>query len=258
MSSAIDSELQDDKYNRDRKNLARIIAGALGEESKKRSSISDYVNLAYSFSFNEYSITPIQVRSEIHILLEILAKYKPKTLLEIGTANGGTLFLFSKVADPEALILSIDMPNGPFGGEFYPDWKIPLYESFATNKQKIHLIRADSHDTVTLEKVLRSLGQRRLDFLFIDGDHTYDGVRRDFEMYSSLVADGGIIAFHDINPGPEEEVGGVPEFWNEIKSKYPSLEILDNDGAESYGIGLLFHKSIDKTSRYLEISKTIF
>jgi hypothetical protein len=48
--------------------------------------------------------------------------------------------------------------------------------------------------------------------LFIDGDHTYEGVRRDFEMYSPLVRKGGIIAFHDIYPGPEESVGGVPKF----------------------------------------------
>ncbi|MFY3740381.1 MAG: GT2 family glycosyltransferase/cephalosporin hydroxylase [Candidatus Nitrosomirales archaeon] len=253
MSSAVDSELQNGKYKRHKKNLARIIASALREESIECTSISDYVDLAYSFTCSEHSIRPLQVRSEIHILLEILAKYKPKTLLEIGTANGGTLFLFCNVADPEAMILGIDMPHGNFGGEFYPDWKIPFYESFATNKQRIHLIRADSHDIISLEKVTRILGQRRLDLLFIDGDHSYDGVKRDFEMYSSLAAEGCIIAFHDINPGPKEEVGDVPRFWNEIKRKYPHLEIVD--GTRSAGIGLLFLES--HISRSIEVSRTI-
>jgi len=45
-----------------------------------------------------------------------------------------------------------------------------------------------------------------LDFLFIDGDHTYEGVKRDFEMYSPLVRNGGIIAFHDIVKHPPETV----------------------------------------------------
>jgi len=48
---------------------------------------------------------------------------------------------------------------------------------------------------------------KRGDFLFIDGDHTYEGVEGDFEMYSPLVRRGGIIAFHDIVPGPPENVG---------------------------------------------------
>jgi len=51
-----------------------------------------------------------------------------------------------------------------------------------------------------------------LNFLFIDGDHTYEGVRKNFEMYSPLVRRGGIVAFHDIVPRPPENVGGVPRF----------------------------------------------
>jgi len=42
------------------------------------------------------------------------------------------------------------------------------------------------------------LGSRKLDFLFIDGDHSYEGVRRDFEMYSPLVREGGIICMQCI------------------------------------------------------------
>ena len=42
--------------------------------------------------------------------------------------------------------------------------------------QKIHLIRADSHKVKTLEQVKAILGGKGLDFLFIDGEHSYDGV----------------------------------------------------------------------------------
>jgi len=66
----------------------------------------------------------------------------------------------------------------------------------------------------------------KLDFFFIDEDHTYDRVKQDFEMYSKLVRPGGIIGFHDIFPGPPETVGGVPRFWDEVKSDLDHIEVI--------------------------------
>jgi len=179
-------------------------------------------------------IRPLQVRNEISELLKILNKIKPETVLEIGTYNGGTLFLFSRTASENAIIISIDLPSG------YPLWRKLLYKSFALPKQKIYLLRMDSHREETLKKVKAILSGRRLDFLFIDGDHAYEGVKRDFEMYSELVKEGGIIALHDIVPGPEESVGGVPLFWREIKGQYNSKEIVKDWNQGECGIGLIF------------------
>ena len=100
-----------------------------------------------NFSFYEMGgllIKPMQIKEEISELLKILDKIKPKITLEIGTANGGTLFLFSQVATNDATILSIELPGGKFGGG-YPKWKIPLYKSFARKNQKIHLIRGGKY-----------------------------------------------------------------------------------------------------------------
>jgi cephalosporin hydroxylase len=186
------------------------------------SSISEAIDFAFSFQVFWVSIKPAQIRYEIAKLLEIVVNFRPRVVLEIGTAAGGTLFLFTRAADPNAKIISIDLPGGPFGGG-YPRWKMPLYKSFLQRSQEIYLIRRDSHDPRTLEEVKRILDRERVDFLFIDGDHTYEGVKRDFEMYSPLVREGGIVAFHDIVPGPPENVGGVPEFWNQIKTRYRHL-----------------------------------
>jgi predicted O-methyltransferase YrrM len=202
-------------------------------------SIDDSVNFAFSFKYLGVSIKPSQVMYEITRLLELVERLKPKTILEIGTAGGGTLFLFTRVADPKATIISIDLPGGPFGGG-YPRWKIPLYLSFSKSGQKIYLIRRDSHDPQTLEEVERILGGEKADFLFIDGDHTYEGVKKDFEMYSPLVRDGGIIAFHDIVPGPHECVGGVPKFWREVKSNYVSREIVKDWNQGGFSIGVIY------------------
>jgi predicted O-methyltransferase YrrM len=176
---------------------------------------------------------------EILSLLKILADLRPKAVIEIGTASGGTLFLWTRVADSEAIIISIDLPGGPFGGG-YPAWRIPLYRSFALGNQKIYLLRADSHRESTLNKVRKILGSSKVDFLFIDGDHSYEGVKKDFEMYGGLVEREGAIAFHDIVPGPPEHVGGVPRFWKEIKQKFRHIEIVESWSRGGYGIGVIF------------------
>jgi len=221
----------------------KFAAVMLRRETNKCNSIEDYVDLAFNifniFPIKLWKIKPAQVKEEIAELLRVLAKHKPKFILEIGTAGGGTLFLFVRISSPDATIISIDLPGGRFGGG-YPEWRKTLYELFATHRQKIHLIRGDSHALATLNMVEKILKGRELDFVFIDGDHKYDGVKRDFEMYRRLVGKGGIIAFHDIVPGPPENVGGVPKFWNEIKHSFKHIEHVEKWKQGGYGIGLIY------------------
>ncbi len=201
--------------------------------------IESLVDFAFNFNIAKISITPMQVPYEIKELLKIIKRSKPKALLEIGTAYGGTLFLFCMVSDPEAIIISIDLPKGPFGGG-YPSWRAPLYKAFARGNQQIYLLREDSHDLSTFEKVRNILNKRKLDVLFIDGDHSYKGVKSDFKMYSRLVKKGGLIIFHDIVPGSPNLVGGVPIFWNEIKHKFNYIEIVESWKQGSAGIGIIY------------------
>ena len=219
--------------------LSPLIAKKFGNIARNIDDIYNALDFAYSFQVFGVSIKPAQVKYEITKFLEIVTELKPKVVLEIGTAGGGTLFLFTRVADPEATIISIDLPGGPFGGG-YPMWKIPLYKSFSKGKQRIYLIRKDSHDPQTLKEVKKILGHEKVDLLFIDGDHSYEGVKKDFETYSPLVRKGGIIAFHDIVFGPLENVGGVPEFWNQIKYRYEHLEIVNDWNQGGYGIGVIY------------------
>jgi len=44
----------------------------------------------------------------------------------------------------------------------YPVWKMPLFKAFAKNKQKIFLLRMDSHSEETLKKVKKNLGKEKL------------------------------------------------------------------------------------------------
>jgi predicted O-methyltransferase YrrM len=192
-----------------------------------------------------------QVRSEILQLGNLLKELAPRRTLEIGTNYGGTLFLLCTVSAPEAKIISVDLPFGPFGGG-YPARKIPIFRQFPKSGQELHLIRADSHRKETKERLLRLLRGERLDFVFIDADHTYEGVSRDFEMYAPLVRSGGMIAFHDIVTHRQGTLCEVEKFWNEVKEKYPHREFVErpNPGTipiavtgapmETSGLGVLF------------------
>jgi cephalosporin hydroxylase len=191
--------------------------------------------------FHSYAgaIRPMQVRDEIVGLLRVLSKARPKVIIEIGTANGGTLFLFCRVAAKDATIISIDLPYGKFGGG-YSWWRIPLYKAFRLPKQKLYLIRGDSHSWEVLARVKNILDDKEADFVFIDGDHSYEGVKTDFEMFSRLVRGGGIIALHDIVIKPAEAGCEVSKFWDEIKqTKYECSEIVSDWNQGWSGIGLL-------------------
>ena len=164
---------------------------------------------------------------------------QPETLIEIGTDKGGTLFVLTRVSNPHATIISIDLYEGQFGGG-YPRWRIPFYEAFSSHDQGIYLIRENSHLPKTRQIVEKILDGQKIDFLFVDGDHTYEGVKEDFEMYAPLVRRGGVVAFHDIVPGPTESVGGVNKFWLEIRGKYKHMEIVNDWSQGGFGIGVLY------------------
>ena len=210
------------------------------------SKIDALIDVAYRAKPFEISIEPGQLRPEIRGLLERLVDEQPRRVLEIGTAQGGSLFLVSHVLAPGAHLISVDLPEGEFGGG-YPAWRIPLYKQFVPQTHRLDLIRGNSHAPGTLDRVRALLGGEQLDLLFVDGDHTYDGVRQDFETYSTLVRPGGLVAFHDITPasgtseagGPLLLVGDVPRFWREIRARYAGEELVGGNGAGCFGIGLI-------------------
>lgn len=74
-------------------------------------------------------------------------------------------------------------------------------------------------------------GNGSVDFAFIDGDHTYEGVKADFLNYGNLVRPGGVIAFHDILPVSEFPDIQVFRFWQEIKDDFNTKELSGPEGS---------------------------
>jgi predicted O-methyltransferase YrrM len=202
------------------------------------------LRLAIPFVFRAHGlyrhIRPMQSQFEIGELYQTVLRRRPKVVVEIGTCHGGTLYLWCQAADPQATIISIDLPEGEFGGG-YPACRAEFYRAFANPGQKIHLLRADSHSPKTATDVQQLLRGREIDFLFIDGDHTYAGVKQDFELYRPLIGKHGLIALHDIAPRPDEPRIEVWRFWQELKQRQSSvIEWLDETATgRRIGIGLI-------------------
>jgi predicted O-methyltransferase YrrM len=199
-------------------------------------SLEDLVEFA--FSSVRPKIKPWQLPSELLPVLKAVQALQPRTVLEIGTARGGTLFLFSRVAAPDATLISVDLPQGPFGGGYSRSRQL-LYQAFALPQQSLELLRADSHAPSTRDEVAARLKGAPLDFLFIDGDHTYDGVKRDYEMYGPLVRKGGLIAFHDIVQTPAAAAHQVARFWEEVKQRHATQEFIEDPAQGRMGLGLV-------------------
>jgi cephalosporin hydroxylase len=179
----------------------------------------------------------LQKLRELAPLLALLRRRAPRVVVEIGTAQGGTFYAWCQIAEPDAILVSIDLPGGAFGGDRAA--ASSALRPYGQPGQQLHFIRADSHDVRTRARLETILGGREIDFLLIDGDHAYEGVRQDFEMYAPLVGDGNPIAFHDILPHPEDSLCKVDRFWNEIKSGYRHIELTDVP-AQYGGIGVLY------------------
>ena len=192
-----------------------------------------------------FEMQPIiyQIRSEILSLVKQIKKLSPKRVLEIGGRPGGALAIFAQASAKNAKILSLDIKYSPA--------RMKVLSSLAKPQQNIKCMRADSHSQATKKKNLKWLGQEKLDFLFIDGDHTFEGVAKDYKMYAPLVRKDGIIAFHDIVPDnktrygkkTDHYTGGVPLFWAKLKKEHlKAIEFIEDTDQDGFGIGLIRKK----------------
>jgi len=198
-------------------------------------TIDEVINMAIDFKTKGlYRVDSVQMRDEILALANAVKSINPKIILEIGTCNGGTLFIWSNIATDTVITCDLNKTKV----------REDLYQQFPPDSSdcKIISLAGDSHNDKFLETVKTKLGNKPVDFLFIDGDHTEAGVRQDYAMYSPLVRSGGLIAFHDIvekQPTPQNQ---VYYFWEELKKNVEYEEFIHDSNQTGYGIGLVHVK----------------
>lgn len=187
-----------------------------------------------------------QNEKELEELINILKSRKNDNILEIGVEYGGTTVEFCKIFKN---VYSIDITE--YGTwdvikEHFPNWKYFIGDS---NSEDIY-------------NKIRNLNIK-FDAIFIDGDHTYENVKNDYELYKEFVSDDGIIIFHDIIDGAINRScnAWVYKLWEEIKNDYHYTELIYDNGTQRLinfndynyntnnnnlrGIGILFKKEKD-------------
>lgn len=165
--------------------------------------------------------------AEFGALWETVAKGQHTRVVEIGSLFGGTLWYWARLPKIATLV-SVDLPSTWHGvadgvreaRKSWRDW-MPADVEFVD-------VDLDSGKPFTTQLVQEITGP--IDFLFIDGDHTYDGVRTDWLLWSPLVRPGGLVAFHDTWPNHDRHEPGVVRWVDELRHHLPSTEWTDPDG----------------------------
>jgi hypothetical protein len=161
----------------------------------------------------------------------LIREYSPRTFVELGTQNGFSYFVATQAILENGLdcrAWAVDHWKGDEHAGFYDN---SVYESVVKINQKYR--KFSTLLKMSFDEALQEFGEASIDLLHIDGHHSYDSVKNDFEKWLPKMSSDGIILFHDIHVYRKNF--GVFILWNEIKEKYKSIEF-----TFSHGLGVIF------------------
>jgi thiol-disulfide isomerase/thioredoxin len=162
----------------------------------------------------------------------ITSAFRPRVFVELGAFRGASYCAFCqavKSVKTGTRCFAVDTWQGDaHAGEIEPEVLVklkthhdPLYGDFS------RLVES------TFDDALDNFADASIDLLHIDGFHTYEAVRHDFETWQPKLSTRGIVLFHDTTV--RERDFGVWKFWDEVKQNRPHFEFL-----HSHGLGVLF------------------
>ena len=128
-----------------------------------------------------------------HILYDIANSYSVDYILnyvEIGCYAGGSACLMLQRENTNVFSIDLGIP-------IHPSVVNENVNKLNKHNNNYNYIQGSSHDLNVFNKLSNHINE--IDILFIDGDHSFDGVTKDFEIYSKLVKNGGYIIFDDYN-----------------------------------------------------------
>lgn len=162
----------------------------------------------------------------------LMCEVSPKTFVELGTHSGNSYFSFCQIVVEAGLGTRChavdtwvgDEHSGLYGEEVYKDvegYNQAHYQGFST------LLR------MTFDEAATRFAEQSIDILHIDGRHTYEDVRHDFEAWLPKLAPGAIVMLHDTNV--RERDFGVWRFWEELQLRFP----YHMEFTHSHGLGVV-------------------
>jgi hypothetical protein len=164
-----------------------------------------------------------QIPEEYVEYLWFLKTNKFNNYLNIGIGNGGSFLVETLIQD--SLKMSIGVDNVSYWRE----------EQLASITQKVDWLKTNTNTHVdfvnTDSTTWFSYTDAKFDIIFIDGDHSYEGVKEDFVNSLKVLKEEGYIVLHDI---ASTGCPGVVKLWSEINNKR-CLEFVNNN---TCGIGI--------------------
>lgn len=156
-------------------------------------SIDGFEDLAFLFASNQLSHGIASLQLDEAALLYRLARRAPEgaAIAEIGRFKGGSTLLVASALPAGAELWSYDLHVALRADMSGPQLDAELRAALERYglAERVHLVVGDSR---TVEPPPRAPH-----LVFVDGDHTYEGARADYERWSELVAPGGHLLFHD-------------------------------------------------------------
>ena len=161
----------------------------------------------------------------------LIRDLRPNNYVELGVHNGFSFFLACQSFVENNIIGKTyavdhwegDGHVGQFGAEIFEEVKI----NNARYKEFAELIKKD------FNKAVKEFENNSIDVLHIDGFHSYESVKADFENWLPKMSNHGVVLLHDISV--RRNGFGVYKLWGEIKQKYRYLEFVG-----SHGLGVVF------------------
>jgi predicted O-methyltransferase YrrM len=146
-----------------------------------------------------------------------------KRLAEIGVWHGVTTSRLRQAMAPDAILLAIDP---------YPAGRLGFSMPMAIARKEVSKVENGSVKWLRETAVAASSGLDRsesFDFVFIDGEHTYEGLRADWTGWSPRLVQGGIVGLHDSRSTPQRPIddAGSVRFTSEVILNDPRFEVVD-------------------------------
>lgn len=162
----------------------------------------------------------------------LVEKMRPQCIVELGAYEGGSFFAFCeavKVLGLDCECFAVDTWKGDAHSGFYGDDVFKRVALLAADKYPMAYLARTTFDEAARWV---PVGNLPIDILHIDGLHTYEAVKHDFETWLPKMSEKGIVLLHDTQaklPG-----FGVDRFFAELQAKYKTFEFL-----HSYGLGVV-------------------
>ncbi len=164
----------------------------------------------------------------------IVDALKPAVFVELGTQSGNSYAAFAQAVQALELgtaCYAVDTWKGDAQTGFYDESVFSEWSAFHDRHFRgfSRLVRSTFDDARSM------LADRAIDLLHIDGLHTYDAIRHDFESWLPKLSARGVVLLHDINVRKGDF--GAWRFWEEIRGRYPTFAFLHGHGLGVVGVG---------------------